>query len=361
MDIINSTFENEDNMQQLIDQYQQEIFFENLEKDKWKDLWKQIKKNWIIYLMVLPVVLFFVLFRYLPINGILIAFKNFGDYTKSVNASEWVGFAGFEKLLFGTHSSRFWQAFRNTFTLSAYGLIFGFPVPIIVALLFSEVKNVKVRTITQILSYLPHFLSTVVVTSLILLMFFGGSETNNTPGILANLFMKLGVESDPFRNTIMANPKFFRPIYIVSGIWEGAGYGSIVYFAAIMSISPTNYEAAKIDGATKLDQIKHITLPGMAPTLTIMLILRIGQILSVGFEKVILLSGPYYYQLMETAEVLSTFSATLGGIQPDAPGGTNTYGITVGAAGELFNSLIAMFLVVGSNYISRKVSDTSLF
>ncbi|MGI6781223.1 MAG: ABC transporter permease [Acholeplasmataceae bacterium] len=361
MEMINSTVEQDVNQEQLIKKYEEELFFEDLEKNKWKEIWKQIKKNWIIYLMVLPVVLFFVLFRYLPINGILIAFKNFADYTKSVNQAEWVGFAGFEKLLFGTHSSRFWQAFRNTFTLSAYGLIFGFPAPIVVALLFSEVKNIKVRTITQILSYLPHFLSTVVVTSLIFLMFFGGSEINPHPGLLAGIFKKLGIESDPATNTIMANPKFFRPIYIVSGIWEGAGYGSIVYFAAIMSISPTSYEAAKIDGATKLDQIKHITFPGMAPTLTIMLILRIGQILSVGFEKVILLSGPYYYQLMETAEVLSTFSATLGGIQPDAPGGVNQYGITVGAAGELFNSLIAMFLVLGSNYISRKVSDTSLF
>lgn len=345
----------------LISKYQEEIFFEELEKNRWQETWKHVRKNWIVYFMILPVVLYFVLFRYLPINGILIAFKNFSDYTQSVNQSPWVGFAGFEKILVGTHASRFWQAFRNTFTLSAYGLIFGFPVPILVALLFSEIKNVKVRTITQILSYLPHFLSTVVITSLILLMFAGGNELNPNPGILANIFMKLGIESDPTTNIIMQNPKFFRPIYIVSGIWQDAGYGSIVYFASIMAISPTNYEAAKIDGASKLDQIKHVTLPGVAPTLTIMLILRIGQILSVGFEKVILLSGPYYSDLMETAEVLSTFSATMGGIQPDAPGGVNAYQITVGAAGELFNSLIAMFLVIGSNYIARKVSDTSLF
>ncbi len=344
-----------------ISKYEQEIFFEELEKNKWKETWKLMKKNWMIYLMVLPVVVFFLLFRYLPINGILIAFKNFSDYTKSVNQSQWVGFAGFKNILIGTQSARFWQAFRNTFTLSAYGLIFGFPVPIIVALMFSEVKNVKVRTITQILSYLPHFLSTVVITGLIFLMFFGGNDVNPNAGILANLFKFFGIENDPFRNTIMANPKFFRPIYIISDIWQGAGYGSIVYFAAIMSISPTNYEAAKIDGATKLDQIKHVTLPGMAPTLTIMLILRIGQILSIGFEKVILLTGTYYSELRETAEVLSTFAADFGGIRPDSQGGTDSYGITIGAASELFNSLIAMFLVIGSNYISKKVSDTSLF
>lgn len=352
---------NDEILSEQIKKYEQEIFFEELEKNKWKEQWRVIKKNWIVYFMVLPVVLFFVLFRYLPINGILIAFKNFSDYGKSVNEAQWVGFAGFRNILVGGYSARFWQAFRNTFTLSAYGLIFGFPVPIIVALMFSEVKNTKVRTITQIISYLPHFLSTVVITGLIFLMFFGGTDVSPAPGILAKLFIKLGIESDPFKNTIMANPKFFRPIYTISGIWQGAGYGSIVYFAAIMSINPTSYEAAKIDGATKLDQIKHITLPGMAPTLTIMLILRIGQILSIGFEKVILLTGIYYTKVGETAEVLSTFAADLGGIRPDAQGGVNAFGITIGAAGELFNSLIAMLLVVGSNYISRKVTDTSLF
>lgn len=346
----------------LIRKYQEEVFFEELENNRLHDFWKLIKKNWIVYLMVLPVVIFFILFRYLPINGVLIAFKNFGDFTKSVGQSEWVGFAGFQKILInGEYSARFWQSFRNTFTLSMYGLIFGFPIPIILALLFSEIKNTKVRAVTQIISYLPHFLSTVVITSIIIMMFNGGSGSEPTLGILASLFKKLGIETDPTANAIMANPAFFRPIYTVSGIWQGSGYGSIVYFAAIMSISPTNYEAAKIDGASKLDQIKYITLPGMAPTLVIMLILRIGQILSIGFEKVILLSGTYYTELAETAEVLSTFSATLGGIQPGAPGGANQYGITVGAAAELFNSLIAMFLVIGSNYISRKVSNTSLF
>lgn len=352
---------NDEVMIEQIRKYEDEIFFEELEKNKWKEQWRVIKKNWLVYIMVLPVILFFLLFRYLPINGILIAFKNFADYSKSVNASEWVGFAGFRSILIGNQSARFWQAFRNTFTLSAYGLIFGFPVPIIVALMFSEVRNVKVRTVTQIISYMPHFLSTVVITGLLFLMFFGGNDVNPNAGILAKLFQSLGLENDPFRNTIMANPKFFRPIYIVSDIWQGAGYGSIVYFAAIMSISPTSYEAAKIDGATKLDQIKYITFPGMAPTLTIMLILRIGQILSIGFEKVILLTGPYYTELSETAEVLSTFAADLGGIRPDAQGGQSAFGITIGAAGELFNSLIAMLLVIGSNYISRKVSDTSLF
>lgn len=354
--------ENSHDMDELIKGYQEELFFEEQESSRMGELWKQIKKNWIIYLMVLPVILFFVLFRYLPINGVLIAFKNFGDFTKSVGQSEWVGFAGFQKIMFSSqYSARFWQSFRNTFTLSMYGLIFGFPIPILLALLFSEIKNTKVRATTQVISYLPHFLSTVVITSIILMMFNGGSGSEPTLGILAQLFQKLGIETDPTSNAIMANPSYFRPIYTVSGIWQGSGYGSIVYFAAIMSISPTNYEAAKIDGASKLDQIKYVTFPGMAPTLIIMLILRIGQILSIGFEKVILLTGPYYNNLMETAEVLSTFSATLGGIQPGAQGGPNTYGITMGAAAELFNSLIAMFLVLGSNYISRKVSSTSLF
>ena len=157
---------------------------------------------------------------------------------------------------------------------------------------------------------------------------------------------------------MLSEPQYFRSIYILSDIWAGAGYGSIVYFAAIMAISPTNYEAAKIDGANKLAQIRYITLPGMAPTLTIMLILRVGAALSVGYEKVLLLTENRGQNVLETAEVISTYVLSLGGLMAGSGSGS---AINYAAAADLFNSLIAMFLVLGANFISRRVSDTSLF
>ena len=250
----------------------------------------------------------------------------------------------------GDYAQRFWQAFRNTFAISMYGLIFGFPVPIILALFFSEIKNDVYRSIVQILSYLPKFISTVVITSIITLMLYGGNSVQ-APGVLASLFSSLGLIEPGTR--MLMQPQYFRSIYIVSGIWEGAGYGSIVYFAAVMAISPTNYEAARIDGASKLSQIRYVTLPGMAPTLTIMLILRIGEILTVGYEKVILL---YNVETYSTADVISTFVARVGGLMD--PSGSI---LNVAASADLFNSVIAMFLVLGANFISRRVSDTSLF
>jgi putative aldouronate transport system permease protein len=161
----------------------------------------------------------------------------------------------------------------------------------------------------------------------------------------------MGLIGDSTR--MLHEPQYFRSIYIISGIWEGAGYGSIVYFAAIMAISPTNYEAARIDGANKLAQIRYVTLPGMAPTLTIMLILRIGEILSVGYEKIILL---YNVQTYQTADVISTFVTRIGGLM-----GGQSISLNTAAAADLFNSIIAMFLVLGANFISKRVSDTSLF
>jgi len=331
-----------------------EELMEELERTRWRRYWHQIKKSWPVYVMLIPVILFFYFFRYRPIGGILVAFKNYDNYAITIGESDFYGLYAFRYLIIGPQAIRFWQAFRNTFTLSAYGLFFGFPIPIILALLFSEIRNEPYRNITQIISYLPRFISTVVITSLIGLMLFQGS-INQSPGILNALFSKLGLIEEGA--AMMTEPEYFRAIYIISGIWEGAGYGSIVYFAAIMAISPTNYEAAKIDGANKLAQIRYVTLPGMAPTLTIMLILRIGSILSVGYEKVLLLTQNRGNAVLSTAEVISTYVLSLGGLWTTA-GAT---GINFAAAADVFNSFIAMFLVLGANFISRRVSDTSLF
>ena len=330
---------------------QKELLLEELERTRWNRYWRTIKKDWALYVMLVPVLAFFFFFNYLPISGILVAFK---DYIPSqgVFQSDFNGFYYFNELIFGNaaRTTEFWRAFRNTFSLSMYGLLFGFPVPIILALFFSEIKSETYRSVTQILTYLPRFISTVVITTLISLMLYGGGD-NSSPGIIASFLLNIGVI--PQGTQMMIEASYFRSIYIVSGIWEGAGYGSIVYFAAIMGISPTNYEAARIDGANKLAQIRYVTLPGMAPTLTIMLILRIGEILSIGYEKVLLL---YNASIYETSDVISTFVIIAGGLI-----GSSTAGTSFGAAADMFNAIISMALVLGANFISRRVSETSLF
>jgi putative aldouronate transport system permease protein len=319
----------------------------------------QLKKDWMIYAMIIPVVIFFYLFRYRPIGSILVAFKRTEDPSIAIESRYFLGFFNFKKIMFGEFADRFWRSFRNTFTISGYGLFFGFPVPIIIALMFSEIKSNGYRAVTQIISYLPKFISTVVITSILTLILNAGTSVTS-PGFLNTLLVKMGVFPKGV-NVFYDTPEYFRSIYILSGIWEGAGYGSIVYFAAIMAINPTNYEAAKIDGANKIDQIRHVTFPGMAPTLTIMLILRIGEILTVGYEKILLLTNLNNGQVQQTAEVISTFVLSLSGMTGISGAGAGMDGVGYAAAADMFNSVIAMLLVLGANYVAKKVSSTSLF
>ena len=341
---------NKDLEQMTLEDIKHEQFLEEIERTKWHRYWNTIKKDWPLYAMLVPVLLYFFIFRYMPIYGILSAFKDQRLLTVSIGNSPFSGFYAIRSLIAGDYAPEFWQAFRNTFAISMYGLIFGFPVPIILALFFSEIKSDVYRSVVQILSYLPKFISTVVITSIITLMLYGGTP-HQSPGVIADILMKIGMIPEGSR--MLLEPQYFRSIYIISGIWEGAGYGSIVFFAAVMAISPTNFEAARIDGASKLSQIRYVTLPGMAPTLTIMLILRIGEILTVGYEKVLLL---YNVDTYATADVISTFVTRIGGLMN--PSGSV---LNVAASADLFNSIIAMFLVLGANFISRRVSDTSLF
>jgi putative aldouronate transport system permease protein len=350
------SLENNTFYQTELDEIRKEEILEEMERTRLHRYWIRIKKDWPVYAMLVPVILFFFLFKYRPIGGILIAFKNYENYGISVQDSDFYGLYAFKYIMFGPQANQFWQAFRNTFTLSTFGLFFGFPIPIVLALLFSEIRSERYRSITQIITYLPKFISTVVITSIIALMFSSGNIVQ-APGVLNAFLSNIGVA--PPGTPILSKPEYFRSIYILSDIWESAGYGSIVYFAAIMAISPTNYEAAKIDGANKLAQIRYVTLPGMAPTLTIMLILRIGNTLSVGYEKVMLLTADRGNEVLSTAEVLSTYVLKLGNL--GISGGVGVSGVNFGAAADVFNSLIAMFLVLGANYISRRVSDTSLF
>ncbi|QUI25824.1 sugar ABC transporter permease [Vallitalea pronyensis] len=304
---------------------------------------KIIITDWRLYVLLLPMVLWYALWIYKPMGGLLIAFKNFQP-NMGILDSDFVGFSNFISLINGPYAQQFWQAFRNTFIISLYGLLFGFPIPIILALFFSEITNNTYRKIAQTFTFLPHFLSEVTITGLVLTLLYHG-EVNT--GIIAQFLHTIGFI--PEGTNIIQNAQYFRPMYIITGIWKEAGYSSIVYFAAVMSISPVLYEALKVDGGNKFQEIRYVTFPGMAPTLVIMIILRIGRMLSVGYERIILLYNANTY---ETADVLSSFVYRIG-----LEGGNQS----IGGAADMFNALIGFALVVGANYISRQISETSLW
>ncbi|WZL81191.1 ABC transporter permease subunit [Vallitaleaceae bacterium 9-2] len=302
-----------------------------------------ILSDWQLYALLLPLIIWFALWAYKPMGGLLIAFKNYQP-NLGIGGSEFVGFSNFVSLINGAFADQFWRAFRNTFLISLYGLIYGFPIPIILALFFSELTHNGYRKVIQTLTYLPHFLSEVTITSLVLTLLYNG-EVNT--GVIATALMNLNII--PEGTKLVQEASFFRPLYIITGIWKEAGYSSIVYFAAIMSVSPTLYEAIKVDGGNKLQEIRFVTFPGMAPTLIIMIIMRIGQMLTVGYERIILLYNANTY---ETADVLSSFVFRIG-----LQGGNQALGASAG----MFNALIGFALVMGANFISRQVSETSLW
>lgn len=302
-----------------------------------------ILTDWRLYVLLLPMLIWYGVWFYKPLAGLLIAFKNFQP-NLGVMGSDFVGFANFQALINGAFAPQFWRAFRNTFVISLYGLIFGFPIPILLAIFFSEITRNGLRNITQTAAYLPHFLSEVTITGLVLALLHNG-ETGT--GVVAQFLINLGIITETTK--IVQEAEYFRPMFIMTGIWKEAGYSSIVYFAAIMGISPILYEAIKVDGGNKLQEIRFVTFPGMAPTLIIMIVLRIGRMLSVGYERVILL---YTANTYETADVLSTFVFRIG-----LEGGNQS----MGAAAGMFEALIGFALVVGANFISREISDNSLW
>ena len=329
----------------------EQVVRDDVEKHYWRNVVKTVLKDWRLYLMLIPMILVFLFWRYFPMYELLRCFKIYQD---GVPVADWnfSGFSYFKDLLFGGtgRSAEFWRALRNTFLLSFYGLCFGFPMPIILALFFNEVKSNILRSGFQVMTYLPKFISTVVMTSLVTMLVKQAGTTTDM-GVLSQLLVKLGlISSEVAEKGLLNNPGFFRSIYQISGIWEGAGYDSIVYFAAIIAISPTSYEAAQIDGAGKMAQMRYVVIPSILSTLVIMLITRIGSLLSVGYEKVLLLYNPETYV---TAEVVSTFAQRYG------MGSAVNQGFA--AAAEMMSNVISMLLVIGANTISRKASNVSLY
>lgn len=326
---------------------------DDVEKHYWLHVGRAILKDWRLYLMLVPMLLVFLFWRYFPMYELLGCFK-VSDDILPVSQQLFSGFSYFKRLLFGgdAMSTDFWRALRNTFILSFYGLCFGFPIPIILALFFNEIRSNVARSIYQVLTYLPKFMSTVVMTSLVTMLVKQGSLTTGM-GIVSQALEGLGLISHEVANAgLLNNPSFFRSIYQISGIWEAAGYDSIVFFSAIIAISPTSYEAAQIDGADKWAQMRYVVLPSILSTVVIMLITRIGSLLNIGYEKVLLLYNTNTYV---TGDVVSTF-ANRTGMTGQGSGNTG-----IAAAAEMMNNIIGMLLVIGANTIARKATDTSLY
>ncbi len=328
----------------------EQVVRDDVEKHYWLHVGRTILKDWRLYLMLLPMLLVFLLWRYMPMYELLGAFKVTKDGVP-VAEQVFAGFSYFKQLLAGasTLSQEFWRAMRNTFLLSFYGLCFGFPMPIILALFFNEVRSNAARSVYQVMTYLPKFMSTVVMTTLVTLLVRQGTIISGM-GIINRALVGLGLISQEVGQAgLLNNPDYFRAIYQISGIWEGAGYDSIVYFAAIIAISPTSYEAAQIDGANKWAQMRYVVIPCMLSTIVIMLITRIGSLLNVGYEKVLLLYNKNTYV---TADVISTLA-----YRNSLSGGASG----IASAAEMLNNVVGMLLVIGANTVARKAANTSLY
>ncbi len=298
-------------------------------------LWKRLCKDRWLLLLLLPCFLYYVLFRYVPMWGILVAFKDFKPFI-GFSKSKWVGLEHFQ-IFFSSPDA--WRVIRNTVWIGFVTLIFSFPMPIIFAIALNEAHAVRFKKVVQTVSYMPHFLSAVIICGMIT------SFTSPIRGIINLMIEALGGTKINF----MSEVKWFVPIYVISDIWEGTGWGAILYLAAITNIDPQMYEAATLDGASRMRQIVSITLPTISPTIVTMLILKVGSILDVGLEKVLLLQSPAIY---ETSDIIATYVYRQG---------LTSNRVSYAAAVGLFSSLTNLVLLLIANGISRRVSDNGLF
>ncbi len=303
-----------------------------------RSFWKRLVRDFRIhkwkYVIVLPVLIYLALFCYKPMYGILIAFQNYRP-TLGVKGSQWVGLAQFKSFFQDVY---FWRILRNTFAISGLSILFGFPMPILLALMLNEVRSKWFKRTVQTVSYMPYFVSTVVVCSLIRAFCSSKGVFNDVIALFGGTRMDLLYKSE-----------YFYPIYILSGIWQSVGWDSIIYLAALSGIDQEQYEAARVDGAGRLRQMVSITLPGLAPTIVILFILRMGGILNVGYEKILLLYQPLTY---EVADVISTYVYRRGIVETNF-----SYSTAVG----LFNSVVNVVFLLTANWLSRKSEQTGLF
>lgn len=310
---------------------------ENTAVQRKSGMWmrNKMKRNLVLYLFIAPAAIYYLLFHYAPMYGTLIAFQDYNPF-KGMTSSPWVGFKHFQAFF---DSIYFFRLVRNTLLIGLYTIVFGFTIPIVFAILLHEVKNSKFRNVIQSVSYLPHFISTVVVAGLI--VNFLSPSTGFVNGIIELLG---GTRIDFLRD-----PGWFRTIYVSSGVWQTVGWSSIIYFASLTGISPSLYEAAEMDGASRWDKIWHISLPGIKPTIITILLLDLGRVMDVGFEKVYLLYSSATY---ETADVLSTYVYRAGLEQQQY-----SFASSVG----LFNSFLTFVFIIVCNRLARRLSGYSLW
>lgn len=300
-----------------------------------KSFFRRFKMEWQLHVLAIPAILVVLVFCYLPMYGIIIAFQNYIP-AKGVFGSEWVWFKHFINLF---NDPYFYRIFKNTFMIGIYSLILSFPAPIFLALLLNELNNGKFKKTIQTISYMPYFISTVIIVGLMKEMF------GLTSGVINDVLEWIGLN----RINFFGESEWFRPLYIGSGIWTGIGYGSIIYLASISNISPELYESAIIDGAGRFRQAVSITIPSIAPTIQILFIFAVGGILGNNFEKILLMYSPLIY---ETSDVISTYVYRKGIL-----GGQFSYSSAVGQ----FKSILSLFLIILTNYINRKVGAESLY
>ena len=295
---------------------------------------RDFKNNKYKYLLILPVLVYLALFCYKPMYGLIIAFKNYKP-TKGIWGSKWVGFLWFENFFKDIY---FWRLLRNTFTLSALSILFGFPAPILLALLLNEVQNSAFKRTVQTITYMPYFISLVVTCSIIKIY----AQEN---GVFSQIIEFFGGT----RRNLMIDQGAFRTIYVASGVWSSIGWNSIIYLAALSGIDQEQYEAARIDGANRFQQMLYVTIPGILPTIMVLFVLRMGSILNVGYEKVLLLYTPNTY---EVADVFSTYTYRMG---------LESQKYSLSTAVGLFNTMVNIVFLLFTNWLSKKTTESGLF
>ena len=293
--------------------------------------WKMNKYK---YLLILPVLVYLALFCYKPMYGLIIAFNNYKP-TRGITGSDYVGLMWFDNFF---NNIYFWRLLSNTFTISALSIVFGFPAPIILALLLNEIQNDKFKRTVQTITYMPYFISLVVTCSIIKIY----CQEN---GLFSQIIEIFGGT----RRNLLIDPSAYRPIYVLSGIWQNIGWNSIIYLAALSGIDQEQYEAARIDGANRFQQMLHITILGILPTIMILFVLRMGSILNVGYEKVLLL---YTENTYNVADVFSTYTYRVGLEQKQ---------YSLSTAVSLFNTMVNIMFLVFTNWLSRKTTESGLF
>lgn len=307
----------------------------DIDKEPFSVRWKKsYRTNKYIYLMLIPVVLYYIIFHYIPMGGSIIAFQNYSP-AKGILGSKWVGLKHFIDFFTGPYA---WRLIRNTLLLNVYQIIFGFPAPILLALLINEIRCKPYKKVVQTISYMPHFISLVVICGLLL-------DFSRTNGLFNDFLAPLGFE----RTALFAREELFRGLFTASGVWQTIGWGSIIYLATLSTVDPNLHEAAAIDGASRFKRVIHISFPALVPIIIVQLIMRIGNILTQGFEKIILLYGPLTY---ETADVISSFVYRRG---------LEEMNYSFGSAVGIFNSIVNLVILFAANAFCRRFTSESLW